>query len=533
MSQFGLMTRAEILAKIGSAVKFDSRVIGDLIDERLNQLSRKPRRIHYHTSQDAYALDYQERLAIQIRNLNDVSLDEAFERDTRKSIESNVPSELANETDFYPIIRTLLQRLFYQQGVEFTNFVLGDSSKDVFKKSLPELVSQVVNESKIITSDLQRVKVYVLTVIRDITYNGTRRQKEFLSRLSHTYLMLLLLQCDPKICTFFTSLAGKLRIYVGSSIIIPALSERFLGEENRRYTNLLKGAREGGVTLQINRAILSEIAAHLRMVKKKYEEYFEHNEDLYEDEATIPYILEIIIRAYFYARMRKQVKSFVEFIGAFVSPSMYRLDDSVVGLLKSDFDINFITNESLGIHLDREELKRIEDQLVEYKKLRSYWGAEKRARLDATVILTIHALRERDNESGEAGIFGYKTWWLTSDITTQTAATDVVGTKYSASCYMRPDFLYNYISLAPKKGEIDEAFEEMFPTLLGINVSWQLPDEVAIMAQQYVMEHKEKSPARVKSDLRELSDELKQFPSYQHGMPPQRIPLPMLELKIV
>lgn len=509
-----LMTREEIIEQIKKVVKFDPRVANNLINQRLKVLSEKPRRIHYHTSENAYGLDYEERLAIQNRNLSDASLDKEFEEDTKKSVERNVPSELSTKIDFYLIIRAVLQTLFYQQGVEFANFILTSLSQEVFEKSLPEIVSQVVDETKV-PSDIQRVKTYMLTIIRDIVYNGTRRQNEFLNRLSHTYLMLFLLQCDPKICTYFATLAGKLKIYVGSSIIVPALSERFLSEENRRYTNLLLGARKAGVTLLINEAILKEIAGHLRTVKNRYEELYEQNEDLYEDEATIFYISEIIIRAYFYAKTRRQVKNFDEFIGTFVSPSMYRLEDNLVELLKSEFDIDFVTNTSMGIHLASEEVERIVQKLVRYKKIRSGRGAEKRARYDSTVILTIHALRNRNNESGTAGIFGYKTWWLTSDITTQMAAADTDGSKYTASCYMRPDFLYNYISLAPKKGEIDETFKEMFPTLLGINVSWQLPEEVATTIQKYIKEHKEKNPTRVKSDLRELSDELKQFPSYQ------------------
>jgi hypothetical protein len=80
---------------------------------------------------------------------------------------------------------------------------------------------------------------------------------------------------------------------------------------------------------------------------------------------------------------------------------------------------------------------------------------------------------------------------------------------------MRPDFLYNYISLAPSRGEIDQAFAELFPTLLGVNISFQIPGEVVGVIKKFIKEHQERNPARLQSVLRELIDKLKQDPSYE------------------
>ena len=94
--------------------------------------------------------------------------------------------------------------------------------------------------------------------IRDIVYNGTSEQKDFLGRLANTYMMLFLLQVDPKVTTYFGQMASELRVYVDNSIIIPALSEYYLSKNNRRYWDLLKKASDAGITLIVEEQIIEE-----------------------------------------------------------------------------------------------------------------------------------------------------------------------------------------------------------------------------------------------------------------------------------
>ncbi len=61
---------------------------------------------------------------------------------------------------------------------------------------------------------------------------------------------------------------------------------------------------------------------------------------------------------------------------------------------------------------------------------------------------------------------------------------------------MRPDFLYNYISLAPHPANIQESFDSMFPTLLGVNISYHLPQEIIQSVNKCLQEHKVKNRAR-------------------------------------
>ncbi len=507
-----LLKRDEILERVRQLVKFDPSVLSKLIDARLGALSSKPRRINHHREDDAYCLRYEERIHTQNRNLSDVALQEAFLSDTRVMIEAYKPSDKTFQDFLLPLIFDLVHLLFYRQGIEFADFVLHEEITATFEKSLPELVSEIVDRGKYTGVNAQELKIALLTTIRNIVYDGTKNQKEFLTRLSRTYVMLLLLQCDPQLSTYFSSLANKLRIYVGTSIIIPALSEIYIEKESRRYTNLLLGARNTGVQLIINEAILSELVAHFRMIKRIFTEDYKGREEVFTDDLSVIYIREIMIRAFFYSRLRGQVDTFNNFLGRFISPSLKNIQDDLVQLLKGEFGIDYIQNDSFGIHLDSDEVTKIENELRKYKVDKTSFGSLMKAHNDAQVMLTIHALRERNNELGSTGVFGYHTWWLSSDVTTQKAAVAASGKKYIRTCYMRPDFLYNYVSFAPTKGAVEESFRNVFPTLLGVSLSWELPDGVVKEIHEFLSEHRDQPPSRIKAAIREAIDNLKQKP---------------------
>ena len=144
--------------------------------------------------------------------------------------------------------------------------------------------------------------------LRDVIYNGSVLEKDFLKRLSNTYMMLFLVQCDPKLTMYFSSMASNLNIYVCTSIIIPALSEFYLDPVNRRHWNLLKGAHEAGVRLVINETILQELIDHFERIIRIFDKDYKGNEDLYTNEKEILFIEEILIRAYFYAKMHSKTR---------------------------------------------------------------------------------------------------------------------------------------------------------------------------------------------------------------------------------
>jgi len=405
------------------------------------------------------------------------------------------------------LTESAFNKLCCQQGLAFANFVVHSESRKAIEKDLPGTISTVVDDSAVVQKNKSMVKDALLRTIRDIIYRGTEEQIEFVRRLSHTYITLFLLQCDPKLAAYFRSMAARLRIYVGTSIIIPALSEYFLQPQNRRHWNLLIGASRKGVRLVVNNTILNELVAHFRRILGRYKDLFENEENTYlDDEIQTLYVDEIIIRAYFYAKREKKISSFNAFIDLFVSPDLRTAREELTTFLNDTFGITFVDDKSLQIELCQQDVNAVAEALRQHK------GFQAKAENDAQLVLTVFGLREKNNEQGDSGVIGYRTWWLSKDTMTQRAVNKVLGDRYPVGCYIRPDFLYNYISFAPDPEIVDDLYDNVFPSLVGINMSATLPLEITKVVQRKIADHAALAPNRKKAVLRRLAEDLKENP---------------------
>jgi hypothetical protein len=504
-----LKTRNQIIEEITKHLKFEPKLLTPQINQRLGILSSKPnRRIHHHRKPDAYCLPYQTRQELVTKNFKEAALHQSFKDGVARQLKKYLKNEGVRVQECVELINGALNKLFYRQGLEFSDLVSNGYSKEAFEKSLPATIAEVVDESGVVTKNKQSVKQALLLTIRHIVYNGTVEEKEYLRCLANTYMLLFLLQCDPKVSMFFTTMAARLDVYVCTSIIIPALSEVCLDPPNKRYWNLLTGARSSGVRLRINQTILSELAAHFRKIKAIFDAEYAGNEALYDEEVAILYIDEIMIRAYFYSKLRGQVRSFDEFVDKFCSPDLRDPEKDLLFFVHETFGIEFVPEDKFTKNIDAHELSKLATALEERKR------DKRKASNDAKLILSIFAIREGNNESNPEAWAGYRTWWLSSDTLTQRTVNEIFVDKYKISCYMRPDFLYNYISLAPATGVISEVYKSVFPNLLGVNISHNIPSEITGVVHNFIKEHQDKQVPRLKAILCNLSDRLKSDPTY-------------------
>jgi hypothetical protein len=245
---------------------------------------------------------------------------------------------------------------------------------------------------------------------------------------------------------------------------------------------------------------------------RSYEDEFRGTEQVYDSEERILYVEEMMLRSYLYARMRGDVASFDEYIRAFVSPEALTSDDAdseLAELLREEYGIEFRDDRSLGVSLDRDEVAAVTAKLEEH---RSGSGARVRARNDARTVLTIYAIREKNNEFGEAGIFGFRTWWLTMDTSTGRAVNAALRGRYPKTCCIRADFLSDFLALRPGRNAVDETFTQMFPSLTGVSLSYHLDADVGQVTRQFVREHSRMQAGRLKAALRRHADLMKTDP---------------------
>jgi hypothetical protein len=501
-------TEAEIHGGVEKYLKFDPKLIDEKISDRLKVLSTKPRKIKYHTQADAYCLPYETRVEIAERNLKDEQLYSSFYQQTQSTIKKYFLDISLKVRDLESLITKVFNKIFSRQGLEFSNFVLHGDSKSVIEQNLNDVISAAVDESVIIIPNKEKTKTALHLAIRDIVYNGTEEQRRFLKSLSNTYLMMFLLQWEPKLTTYFETLASRLKVFVDNSIIIPALSEYYLDPGNRRHWNLLIGAKKAGIAMFINETLLDELVSHFKMIRSKYDNFFANLEEFYlNDEDELLFIDEILIRAYFYSKKKGQVKNFDKFLENYIDPRLRAIKDELITYLQEIFGITYISNEAWDIKINPDDKAKLSETLSRKK------SENVKAENDAEMMLAIYYLRNKNNESAKSGIFGYNTWWLSKDTVTYKALIKCFGgEQYPVSCYIRPDFIYNYIALKPSTEEVNKAYNEMFPTMLGVNLSYHMPADVARIVQEKIKEFHDKPPVRVKQILRILSDQLKSDP---------------------
>lgn len=499
---------SEIKDKIAQFVKFNPQAIHQTIDERLGVLSKKPKQINYHDKEDAYCLPYQTRLILKERDVEELQIFTQFQSQTVEQLKKYLSDKDISATKLLDLIEETIHSIYHKQGIEFSSFVIEGQSKDIIESSLPDIVGDVVDNSHIVQKNKNEVKKALLMTIRNITYNGTKEQREYLRRLSQTYNMMFMLKWDPQLATSFQKIASQLKIYVDTSILIPALSEVFLEHKKRRYWNLLEGAYQAGVKLTINKVILDELVSHFGMIRHKYKTQYKEVEEIYlDDETSTFYVEEIMIRAYLYSKSRDKVKDFNSFIEEFANPNLANAHRDLLNFLQEEFKINYEDTSEVERKLNEEDIKKLTEELTGPKQ------SKEKAATDAKLMLMIYKIRELNNEIENKSPFGYKTWWLSQDIQTYRAIQTVFGERYNVNCYMRSDFLYNYIALSPRKTEIDNMFKEIFPSMMGINLSYHMPKEICSHINKSLNDHTDSSNTRIKRAIRNYTEKLMSSPT--------------------
>lgn len=501
-----LRSRKEILRRIDNVLHFPVKKLENKIDLRLQALSRKSdRKINHHTKERAYCLPYTTRLKLKERQLNDAALQERFLGAAEERLRTRLSNSGTRARDAATLITEVLKRLFKQQGLEFSNYIANeeDNTSQGVEGFLSDIVSQTVEDSSIVIKNREQVRTALLGAIRETIYAGEKEEIEYLQCLATSYMMTFLLQNDPKVSTYFATMAGRLKVFVGTSILVPAISERFLEERHRRHWNLLKNAYGAGVSLLMDRGTLGELAAHIRNSIRDYKELYEGREHLFGDDMEIAYIDKILVRAFFYHRKRGFNGTFLSFINHVVTPNSTDMETELATWLKGEFGIDIFR----AAKEDTPVAPKDYDDLVDALQLRK--KSRHQAKNDAMTILSVYGIRERNNEQSEGSGFGYETWWLSKDSITQETIVEVLGNRYQSGCYMRPEFLNYYIALAPRPEQSDRSFDALFPTLIGVGISHHVPAGICKKVKKALRTHQEHSPARVQAMMRHLSDELK------------------------
>lgn len=499
----------EIQTAVKELLDFEVERIHSKINKRLKRLSKKPnRKVNHHTDIDKYCLPYETRLEIIANNARDKSLYDEFYTEAEQVLRDNLRNESVKVKNVSNILHKSLEKIFYKQGLEFSDFLLNSGCSDTFEGSLRDTVDEILDEIPIVNKNIAKVKDAIIVTIRQLIYHGSEDTKLYLNSLSKTYLMLFLLKCDPKIVDFFQTMASNLTVFVCTSILVPAFSEVYLEPQNQRYWGLLKAAKSRGVNLVVNDTIISELDFHIRRSKHLYDTEYKDQISFYR-EGNQDLVGQILVRAFIYALNEGKATTYDKFIDNFISIDGQNTKQELIDFLDEEFGIQYVSKDEIDVAIDNGDLNNLTHELTRFKK------SDDKAKNDANLILTIYAIRKKNGEH-KSSLDGYKTWWLSTDTMTHKSVCTLFKERYPVSCYMRPDFLYNYISFTPQREAVAKVYQRTFPNLLGVHISNHIPKDIAQYIRKIIIEHSEKLDGRKKAQIRNLVDKLKSDPRYNY-----------------
>lgn len=510
-----LRSQEEILARVADELPGVKPLLAQRLSRRLNAMSAKSypggRAIRAHQRDGLYCLPYETRLRIEAESAADEALQVRF----RQSLEARVAAEPraglgeAGTTSAVDVAQRAIQLTFETQGLEFASFLQRSDGSTGGFPTITDAIGKALTQLGLAGARGNLIGEAALSALRGVLYNSDDVEREYLHKLSLTYALLFTLNTEPRLIEYFENLTGDFYLYVGSDVLLRALSEHHLPEPDQMTRNTLLMAARQGATLILAEPVLNEVVHHLRISDLEYKNHIAGREDHlpYEVVRDVP---PIMLRAYLYAHMNhdlgeKRPRNWQGFVNKFCDHSDLHRDAAFEDLrryLCVAFNMQYRSSEDLAAYFDQSEVERVTEALAPYKK------KDVLAEHDAILASTVYGRRVKRRESSSTSEFGLSTWWLTGETSILRYTRDLVR-KHHAQYMMRPDFLLNFLTLAPKAHEVRSTFKHVFPGLLGVSLGRRMDVEAFHEVMQQVAEAESLDDARRSAQMAKVVDKLK------------------------
>lgn len=482
------------------------------LNSRLTALSSKSypdgRQVNHHTKEDQFCLPHDTREKIKQENVEDVIISERFYDSVKERVVSSTEEKLSNnlQKKLTSSIVLALQNTFEKEGLAFCEFLdSGDVSSNY--ESVSKQLEDAFGEKSIVHNKQKLIELCE-KVIRELFYNSTELEKEYLGKLAKTYSLLFSLRLDYSLWNYFDDMQSSLRLLVGTDMIVRAFSEKFVASERQGTRNLFKILKDAGATLILTSSVLEKVHSHLITSDNEFSTFKGIEDKVTEDIwRNSP---KILVRAYFHTKkdvnLPTKPHSWASFINQFCDYPQLRSSNGKEQLKRyivNEFGMQFFSNDEMSELLS--EVKDFDDQvenLLDIKENREL------AIASVKIINCVYKLRERDKEHNTHGTIGYKTWCLSSERRILSKTKDLKK-RYGAEFLMRPEFLLNYILLAPSQRDIRTTFRKIMPSLLGLKLSNRVSPTAYQELMKQIVEAKNYDDGRLEAKISEVSDKLK------------------------
>ncbi len=512
------MSESELTQKIFTQFPWATKILKGHITQRLTILRSKNnssgREIRWYGKAKKYCLPYETRHTIKEENQVDEGLKVRFIDEVKFIVSKLFDADDGEYQKIANISLNVIHLIFEKQGLLFSSFLSSDD-----KSSPPTVASDCIdteiNKSGIPKELIENYRDYIESTIRTVFYHSTPCQREFLSNLSRTYVLLFTLQAEPRVVEYFSAMSSSFNLFLGSDILVKALSERYLDEENQVARNLLKMSSAAGINMLLSENVLGELYTHIRGTNYEFINYFAQSENFITNEIARN-SNKILIRSYFYAKNEGKVRGWRTFIDQFISYSNIENGlgkEELKKYLSSEYGLIFVENSELESVCSPEAVKALSDAMLSADDKKN----EVLSYNTALQVYGIYGLRRKNKESSRNIEYGFKTWWMTNQSRVIRHTIDVIKSQ-GAKYIMRPEYILNFIAMSPNCEQVRKSFNSTFPSAFGIQLGHRLKDDVFHKVMSDVAQWKGYEEGRIIALVSDLSDKLKtdRLKRYEH-----------------
>jgi hypothetical protein len=398
-------TSAEVHDLICQELPAMKRILQDGIQGRLEQLwKRKPdgsRDVRWNKRENKFCLPHEVVQRIEAENVADESLRLAVLADFEERVRGVPNSGVTNEDEVELAAEVMLRSLQYvyeSEGLEFARYLEDSEARDF--PTVVDAAKKAIAEIGLQGKKSVRVASAVMPAVRGVLYSSTENERRYLAKLSRTYALLFTLNAEPRLIEFFQDLAGDLRLYVGSDILVRALSESFLAGPDRMTRTALEMVSSLGASLILTEPVLEEVVHHFRGSDLEYRNHYQKI-DAHVDFYMARNIPKIMLRTYFYARLADSTevarpKSWEAFVHSFCDYNELHRTTAFQDMrryLQAEYHLEFESANTLRERVNGDDLPRLTKKLLEIKS-----GKYELAQNDALMALNVYGRRASGKE---------------------------------------------------------------------------------------------------------------------------------------
>lgn len=301
------VSRGEIINVIQEKFATAKSILIPRLNTQLTELCKKNsnggERIRYHAKKDSFCLPFEMRQSLAREAAAMINQQDKFKECIKIRVSNFGPglkAEVLNAC--VELVFSTVHRYFVDQGVILAAFLEKHLenihiSDQVVEDAMAHSLSNIAG-AKLIAPEAFG---FSLAAARGIFYNTSADERLYLAYLARTSCLLVTLQSAPKLLEYLNQMGGNFRLLVGTDLLVKALSENYLSDEQKQVTNLLLVSKKLGSHLILTEPVLEEVFTHLRAAHLEFENHYSEQEQFLKQK-DISECDRILIRAYFYAR---------------------------------------------------------------------------------------------------------------------------------------------------------------------------------------------------------------------------------------